>query len=166
MIEVMQREIPLRRWWGRSTRTCVAWFAMLTLALPGFASVCGLCCEPGLAKGSDCCASEMRTPGMKMPGMNSSQMESMNGAPLSANHWVAVTATRCAPDSDSEIPEFAVRSEGVFDGSFLLARDFHSAIAWNWGADLFSSVNSAVPLVEETPPRSLLSHPFSFVLRI
>jgi hypothetical protein len=141
-------------------RAGVAWFALLALALPGFAWVRGICCEPGLTKGSDCCASAT-----KMPGMDSSQMESMTDAPVSADRSVAVTATRCAPVPGSEIPEFLVRSEGAFDGSPLLARDIHPLTS-NCGADLFSSVNSAVLLVEGTPPRILLSDPLSVVLRI
>ena len=139
-------------------RTGMAWFALLALALPGFASVRGLCCEPGLTKGSDCCASAM-----KMPGMDSSQMESMD-AP--ANDWVVITAIHCASAPDSEIPEFVVRSEGAFDGSPLLARNIHPALASNWSADLFSSFNPAVPLVEGAPPGLFLSPPSSTVLRI
>ena len=143
-------------------RVGVAWFALLALALPGFASVRRLCCGPGLTKSSDCCAAAM-----KMPEMNSSQMESMlGGGPATADHWVAVTATRCVPVPDSEIAEFLVRNEWTFDGSLLLTRDSPSALAWNWGLDLRSSETTAVLLVEGRPPRIPLSDPFPVVLRI
>jgi hypothetical protein len=113
-------------------------------------------------KSSDCCASAM-----KVPGMDSSQMAAMNGrAAVTADHSVRVTAAQCAPAPDWAIPEFIVRSEGTFDGSPLLTRDFHPALAWNWCADLFSANTPLLLLVEETPPRLLLSDPLSLVLRI
>jgi len=151
---------------GRSTRAGLAWLALLALALPGFASMRGLCCEPGLAKSSDCCATQLKTTAMKMPGMDSSQMAGMESSAVTADAWVAVTATRCAPGSDSEIPEFIVRSEGSFDARPLLHPGFHPALAWNWDAGISSSATSALPLVEGRPPRLLLSDPLSFVLRI
>src|SRR5277367_2222480 len=112
----------------------VAWLALLALALPGFAAVPGLCCEPGLTKGSNCCASAMKMPGMDTSQMESSQMESMISAAVTADHWIAFTAIQCAPSSDSEIPAFLVRSEGSFDGSLLLTRNVHPALARNWDA--------------------------------
>jgi hypothetical protein len=142
-------------------RAGVAWFALLALALPGFAAMRGFCCEPGLTKGSDCCASAM-----KMPGMECSQMESTMGAAVSADHRVAITPTLCAPVPGSEFPGFLVQSEGTFDGRLLLTQDFHPWLTSNLDADLFSSGNAAVPLIEETPPRLLLSDPLSIVLRI
>jgi hypothetical protein len=142
-------------------RAGVAWFTLLALALPGFASVRGLCCEPGLTKGSGCCASAM-----KMPGMDSSQMASMNGAADAADHSVVLTTTGCASVPDSEYPEFLVRSEGTFDESLLLTRDIHPALNSDWGANLFSSGTPALLLVEGKPLRILLSDQLSIVLRI
>jgi hypothetical protein len=147
-------------------RAGVAWFALLALALPGFASLRGLCCDPGLTESSDCCASAMKMPGMDSSQIESSQMESVTVAALNADHWVALTATQCAPSSDSEILAFLVRSEGSFDGSLLFTRDVHPALARNWDADLFSGVTPALLLVDGTSPRISLSDPLSLVLRI
>ncbi len=130
----------LRRgnWLARSMRAGVAWFALLVLALPGFASVRAVCCEPEMAKGSDCCAAQlkpstMKTAAMAMPGMDSSRMAAMTGAAVVADSAIAITATDCGPASDSEVPAFVVRSEGAFDGSPLLTREIHSVLALNLG---------------------------------
>jgi hypothetical protein len=160
-VEMILRVTSRSGWRGRSMRAGVAWFALLALAVPGFASVRGLCCEPGLAKSTDCCASAM-----KMPGMDSSQMESMEGGAVAADRWVAVASTQCAPVPDSQIPEVLVRSEGTFDGSLQPTRDIHPALALNGGANVFSFETAALLLVEETPPRALRSDPLSVVLRI
>jgi hypothetical protein len=158
-------------WLGRRMRAGVAWFALLGLALPGFASVRGLCCEPDLAKRTDCCATSMEKRAMKMPGMDSSEMAAMMDTARAADSSVAnpslvVAATRCASVPSSESSEFFVQNEGAFDGSLLLTRDFHPALAWNLGAGESSSVTTALLLVEDTPPRLLLCDSLSLVLRI
>jgi hypothetical protein len=160
---LMRLETILRRgWWRRSVRSGVAWYALLAVALPGFASMRGLCCEPGMTKASGCCASAM-----KMPGMDSSEMKLMDGgAAVAADRWVAATATRCAPVSESEVPEFLIRSQGAFDGSVLLTQDLHSAVARDRDASTFSSVTSDLLLVEAAPPEIFFSRPSSTVLRI
>jgi hypothetical protein len=101
-----------------------------------------------------------------MPGMNSSQMESMMRDAVNADHSVEMTATDCSPALNSELPEFLVRNEGSFDGSLLAARKINSALVWNLETEASASATSALLLVEGRPPRISLSDPLFFILRI
>jgi hypothetical protein len=153
-------------WWGRSTRACVAWLALLAVALPSFASVRGLCCEPGVTKSSDCCAAAINMPGMDSSRMNSSGMGSMAGVATEADHSVALTAVDCDPALESEIPAYLLRSEGNFDGSPLRTREIHSALVWNLTSDLSASGAPVFLLVEGRPPRISPLDPLTVILRI
>jgi hypothetical protein len=150
----------------RLVRSGMVWVALLALALHGFASLRGLCCDPGATKGSDCCAAQVKTTAMKMPGMNSSQMESMMGAAFAADQSIAVTTSQCWPVSDSEVPQFLVRGESAFDGSPVLTRSDHDALVWNRGDGFSSSSTLALILVEGRPPRLFLPDSLPVVLRI
>jgi hypothetical protein len=159
---VMRQTIPLRRdWTGRLMRACVAWLTLLAVALPGFAAVRGLCCEPGLKKNSDCCAAAMT-----MPGMDSSGMGSMVGVGIDADYSALLTSTDCAPALESEIPAYLARSESGFDGTPLLTREIHCALVLNMSADASSSATFASVLVEGRPPRVSLPDSLSTILRI
>jgi hypothetical protein len=142
-------------------RAGVAWFALLALALPGVASVGGFCCEQGIAKIPDCCSSAM-----KMPGMDSPQMESMTSNVVDADHSVAMTGTDCGPAPNSEVPTYLLRSEAAFDGSPSVVHGFDPVLASNWTAGMLSSAISGLSLVDEAPPRPLQSDPLFVVLRI
>ena len=173
---MMRQEFPLRRgWWGRSMRAGAAWFALLALALPGFASVRGLCCEPDLTKGSGCCASEMQMVGMKMAGMGESGMTSMDSAPVMNAAPVIdsrfldgrfAAFTECAMAPVGEGPEFVVRSEVSFERDLLSAQDELPALAGTRYAELSVGAAPASFFVYRTPPELFLFDPLSVSLRI
>jgi len=163
----MLSRFTLRGGWSmRSLRSAMAWVALLALALPGFASLRGFCCGPGVTKGSDCCAAQMKTMAMTMPGMESSHMDSMMGAAVAADQSIAVTATQCSPVSDLEILQFLVRGERAFDESPVLTRGDHAVSVWNRGGGFSSSSSPALILVEGRPPRLFLPDSLPVVLRI
>ena len=156
-------------WWGRSMRAGVAWFALLALALPGVASVRGLCCEPGLTKGSGCCVSWM-----KMAAMGESGMTSMDAAPVMDGALVMNAAavngrfaaiTECAMAPVGGGPEFVVRSEVSFERDLLTAQDQLPALAGIRYAEL-SAVAAPPSFIYKTPPKLFLFDPLSVSLRI
>jgi hypothetical protein len=146
-------------------RTGAAWFALLALALPGFASVRGLCCEPGLTKGSGCCVSAM-----KMVGMGESGMASMGGAPVMDGAPVidvrVAAVAECAMAPVGEGPEFVVRSKISFERDLLPARDQLPALAGTRFAGLSVAATPPSFFVFKTPPTLFLFDPLSVSLRI
>jgi hypothetical protein len=140
-------------------RAGAAWFALLALALPGFASVRGLCCEPGLTKGSHCCVSAM-----KMAGMESSEMASMDGAPV-VDVGVAAIA-ECAMAPVGEVPVFVVRSKVSFERDLLPAQDRLPALARTRYAELSVAEASSSLFIYKTPPKLFLFDPLFVSLRI
>jgi hypothetical protein len=145
-------------------RTGTAWFALLALALPGFASVRGLCCERGLTKGSGCCASAM-----KMAGMSSSTMASMNNAPAVDTRFFDgrfAAIAECAMEPVGEGPEFVVRSEVFFERDLLPAQDKVPVLAGTHYAELSVAAASPSFFVYKTPPELFLFDQLSVSLRI
>jgi hypothetical protein len=140
-------------------RAVVAWFALLALALPGFASMRGLCCEPGLTNGPDCCVSAM-----KMAGMESSEMASMDSAPVTDVRVAAVA--QCAMAPVGEAPEFVVRSEVSFERDLLPAQGQLPALAGTRYAELSVAATSPSFFVYKTLPELFLFDPLSVSLRI
>ncbi len=146
----------------RSARCGMVWVALLALALPGFASLRGLCCEPGLTKGSDCCAASM-----KMPGMDSSQMESMMGAAVvESSHRVFAAVAECAMAPVGEAPEFVVRNEGAFERDLASAQGQLAALTGTRHAELSAASTMPSFFVYKTPPGLFLSDPLFVVLRV
>jgi hypothetical protein len=145
-------------------RVGAAWFALLALALPGFASVSGLCCETRLTKGSGCCPSAM-----KMARMGASAMASMDSAPVIDSRFlyarVAATA-ECAMAPVGDGPEFVVRSEVSFERDLLSAQDELPALAGTRYAELSVGAAPASFFVYRTPPKLFLFDPLSVSLRI
>ena len=150
-------------------RAGVAWFALLALALPGFASVRGLCCEPGLTKGSGCCVSAM-----KMAGMGESKMASMDGAPVMNAAPVIdsrffdgrfAAVAECAMAPVGEGPEFVVRSEVSFERDLLPALDQLPALAGTRYAELSAAAPPSF-FICKTPPKLFLFDPLLVSLRI
>lgn len=144
-------------------RAGVAWFVLLTLALPGFASVRGLCCEPAVTKGSGCCASEMQMVGMKMAGMGESKVASMDSAPA-MNGFAAIAECAMAPVSEG--PEFVVRSEVSFERDLEPAQDQPPALAGTRYAEFFAATGSPSFFIYKIPPGLFLFDPLSVSLRI
>ena len=144
-------------------RAGVAWFALLALALPGFASVRGLCCEPRLTNGSGCCPSAM-----KMTGMGESGTASMNSAPVIESRFFEgrfAAIAECAMAPVGEGPEFVVRSEVSFERDLLPAQDQLPALAGIPYAELSASAPPSF-FVYKTPPKLFRFDPLSVSLRI
>jgi hypothetical protein len=151
-------------WWGRTMRAGVAWFALLVLALPGFDSVRGLCCEPGLTKGSGCCVSAM-----KMAGMGESKMASMDGAPVMSGAPVdgrVAAIAECAMTPVGEGPEFVVRSEVSFERDLLPVRDQLPALAGTRCAELSGVAAPPWFFICNAPPKLFLFDPLLVSLQI
>ncbi len=140
-------------------RAGVAGFALLAVVLPGFASVRGICCEPGLTKGSGCCVSAM-----KMAGMESSEMDSMDSAPVTDVRVAPVA--ECAMTPVGEAPEFVVRSEVSFERDLLPAQDQLPALAGTRPGELSFAAAPSLFFVYKTPPKLFLFDPLSVSLRI
>jgi hypothetical protein len=151
-------------------RAGVAWFALLVLALPGFDSVRGLCCEPGLTKGSGCCVSAM-----KMAGMGESKMASMDGAPVMNAAPVIdsrvfdgrfAAVAECAMAPIGEGPEFVVRSEVSFERDLLPALDHLPALAGSRYGELSGVAAPPWFFICNAPPKLFLFDPLLVSLQI
>jgi hypothetical protein len=140
-------------------RAGAAWFALLALALSGFASVRGLCCKSGLTKGPDCCVAAM-----KMAGMESSEMASMDGAPVVDVRVAAVAECAMAPVGES--PVFVVRSEVSLERDLLPAQDRLPALAGIRYVEPSAAASPPSFFLYKTPPKLLLFDPLSVSLRI
>lgn len=135
-------------------RVGAAWFALLALALPGFASVRGLCCEAELTKSSDCCASAM-----KMPGMDGMEMAA-SGDGLRA----ASPPEQCSVRQGTEVLEFVVPDAGIGDSRAVLTIEDHPAVT-NRSAEI--SLSEDVDFfLDRNPPGSFLTDPLTVLLRI
>ena len=158
----MLSRLTSRAGW-RATRVIIAWFALLALALPGFASVRGLCCNAGMAKITDCCAALTKSTAMKMPGMDSSQMESMTGNPVMDVGVAAADACAMVPADDA--PEFIVRSESSVERDLLPGQNQLPALAGTRGEELVVAASPSF-FVYKTPPKLFFFDPLSVSLRI
>jgi len=139
-------------------RAGAAWFALLVVSLPGFASVRGLCCGAGMAKASGCCAAAMT-----MPGMDASPMVAMKSD--GADSSFAAVA-ECAMGPVREAPEFVVRSEVSFEQDLLAAQGQLPALAAMQYTELSAAAAPPSFFIYKTPPKFLLFDPISVSLRI
>jgi hypothetical protein len=105
-----------------------------------------------------------------MPGMNSEQMQAMDGSSEHNGHQFAATetcalVTRCAQIPESEVLEFLLPSAGAIHGKLLVARERHS-VAANGMAEIALFAGPNLFLREARPPTTSPSDLFNPVLRI
>jgi hypothetical protein len=144
-----------------SLRESAVWLLLLTLALPGFASLRGLCCESRVAKSADCCASAM-----KMVGTGSPEMVSMTGAAIMNHRPVATAGAECEMAPVREVPALVVRSESSLEPDLSPSQDLPSALAIRMHSELSVAVSPLLIRVRKTPPESFLFDPLSISFRV
>jgi hypothetical protein len=101
---------------------------------------------------------------MKMAGMESSEMDSMDSAPVTDVRVAAVA--KCAMTPVGEAPEFDVRSEISFERDLLPAKDQLPALTGTRYDGLSFAAAPPSFVVYKTPPKLFLFDPLSISLRI
>lgn len=141
----------------RKVRMGAVWLVLLALALPGFASVRGICCAPeGVQDRPDCCAASDK--GLdKVPGLATMAMASMAGSGLRV-------VAECAPVPVAEVPEYVVQSERLAEQGPLAAPGRISATFGE--AERLSDEASRYFKMDRMPPGISSFDPLSIALRI
>ncbi len=164
----MRRETRLgRKALPGCIRASVAWLVLLALALPGYASVRGLCCAPeGVQDRPDCCSASIGDSG-NMPGMESSATRSTAALSTAANAGSGLRViAECAPVPAAEGPESVVQGERFLNQKLLPARGNVFGPGWNREAEVRSGRPLSSSNMDRTPPGGSSFDPLSIALRI